>query len=187
MENCKNYWGDLFYDIAGRYCLRQGIYAALENAIRFCSWRNCRISLLLNHVFGFRSEHLLFYKSAPYRDQLSYTGKRFLLKTAKSMVITTFFLMSRFPVFPMYEGQRMMAALCSRALMGKPMVMFYMRALLREVLILSSCRSSKNVHLSVRKITMIIDLGIILLGWPVFGDVMRPLWIGLCICIGCCD
>ena len=34
----------------------------------------------------------------------------------------------------------------------------------------------KRPHLSVGKITMIIDLGIILLGWPVFGDVDAALY-----------
>ena len=77
---------------------------------------------------------------------------------------TTFFLDVVFPVFPMYEGQRMMAALCSGALMGAGMVMFYMRGSSSGGLdFVIMPIKKKRPHLSVGKITMIIDLGIFLL------------------------
>ena len=127
-ENCKILWGDLFYDIAGAVLFAAGVYTFAENA-DFAPGGITGISLLLNHVFGIPVGTLTLFINLPL-IVISYRtlGKRFLLKTAKSMVITTFFsLMSFFPVFPMYEGQRMMAALCSGALMGAGMVMFYMR------------------------------------------------------------
>ena len=117
-----------------------GVYTFAENA-DFAPGGITGISLLLNHVFGIPVGTLTLFINLPL-IVISYRtlGKRFLLKTAKSMVITTFFLDVVFPVFPMYEGQRMMAALCSGALLCS-----ICGALLREVLILSSCRSRKNV------------------------------------------
>lgn len=130
MENAKLLWGDLFYDIAGAVLFAAGVYTFAGNA-DFAPGGITGISLLLNHVFGIPVGTLThFYKSALIVISYRTLGKRFLLKTAKSMVITTFFLDVVFPVFPMYEGQRMMAALCSGALMGAGMVMFYMRGLL---------------------------------------------------------
>ena len=126
-KTAKLLWGDLFYDIAGAVLFAAGVYTFAENA-DFAPGGITGISLLLNHVFGIPVGTLTLFINLPL-IVISYRtlGKRFLLKTAKSMVITTFFLDVVFPVFPMYEGQRMMAALCSGALMGAGMVMFYMR------------------------------------------------------------
>ena len=154
-----------------------GVYTFAENA-DFAPGGITGISLLLNHVFGIPVGTLTLFINLPL-IVISYRtlGKRFLLKTAKSMVITTFFLDVVFPVFPMYEGQRMMAALCSGALMGAGMVMFYMRGSSSGGLdFVIMPIKKKRPHLSVGKITMIIDLGIILLGWPVFGDVDAALY-----------
>ena len=123
-KTAKLLWGDLFYDIAGAVLFAAGVYTFAENA-DFAPGGITGISLLLNHVFGIPVGTLTLFINLPL-IVISYRtlGKRFLLKTAKSMVITTFFLDVVFPVFPMYEGQRMMAALCSGALMGAGMVMF---------------------------------------------------------------
>ena len=176
-KTAKLLWGDLFYDIAGAVLFAAGVYTFAENA-DFAPGGITGISLLLNHVFGIPVGTLTLFINLPL-IVISYRtlGKRFLLKTAKSMVITTFFLDVVFPVFPMYEGQRMMAALCSGALMGAGMVMFYMRGSSSGGLdFVIMPIKKKRPHLSVGKITMIIDLGIILLGWPVFGDVDAALY-----------
>ena len=176
-KTAKLLWGDLFYDIAGAVLFAAGVYTFAGNA-DFAPGGITGISLLLNHVFGIPVGTLTLFINLPL-IVISYRtlGKRFLLKTAKSMVITTFFLDVVFPVFPMYEGQRMMAALCSGALMGAGMVMFYMRGSSSGGLdFVIMPIKKKRPHLSVGKITMIIDLGIILLGWPVFGDVDAALY-----------
>ena len=128
-KTAKLLWGDLFYDIAGAVLFAAGVYTFAGNA-DFAPGGITGISLLLNHVFGIPVGTLTLFINLPL-IVISYRtlGKRFLLKTAKSMVITTFFLDVVFPVFPMYEGQRL-CSICG--------------ALLREVLILSSCRSRKN-------------------------------------------
>ena len=72
-KTAKLLWGDLFYDIAGAVLFAAGVYTFAENA-DFAPGGITGISLLLNHVFGIP---VSFYKSAPYRDQLSYTGETF--------------------------------------------------------------------------------------------------------------
>ena len=78
-KTAKLLWGDLFYDIAGRYCLRQGIYVC-GNA-DFAPGGITGISLLLNHVFGIPVGTLTLFINLPL-IVISYRtlGKRFLLK-----------------------------------------------------------------------------------------------------------
>ena len=75
-KTAKLLWGDLFYDIAGAVLFAAGVYTFAENA-DFAPGGITGISLLLNHVFGIPVGTLTLYKSAPYRDQLSYTGETF--------------------------------------------------------------------------------------------------------------
>ena len=102
-KTAKLLWGDLFYDIAGAVLFAAGVYTFAGNA-DFAPGGITGISLLLNHVFGIPVGTLTLFINLPL-IVISYRtlGKRFLLKTAKSMVITTFFLDVVFPVFPMYE------------------------------------------------------------------------------------
>ena len=53
-------------------------------------------------------------------------GKEFLMKTAVSMVISTIFLDAIFPMFPVYRGQRILAAVYSGVCLGAGMALFYM-------------------------------------------------------------
>lgn len=173
----KLLWEDLFYDLIGAALFSAGVYTFAGNA-GFAPGGVTGLALLLNHIFRIPIGTLTLFINLPL-IVISYRslGKRFLLKTAKSMVITTFFLDVVFPAFPMYEGQRMMSALCSGALMGAGMVLFYMRGSSSGGLdFVIMPIKKKRPHLSVGKITMIIDLGIILLGWPVFGDVDAALY-----------
>ena len=99
-------------------------------------------------------------------------GKTFLLKSLKTMLFCTIFLDIIFPHFPAYSGSQFMASLYSGIFLGIGLALFYMRGsssggtdfLTMSVKVL-------RPHLSIGVVTMIIDLIIILLGWPVFGNV----------------
>lgn len=176
-EKGKLLWGDLVYDFVGAVLFSAGVYTFAGNA-DFAPGGVTGLALLLNHVFGIPIGTLTLLINLPLII-LSYhaLGKRFLLKTARSMVITTVLLDGIFPMFPMYEGQRIMAAVCSGVLIGAGMVLFYMRGSSSGGLdFVIMPIKKKRPHLSVGKITMAIDLGIILLGWPVFGNVDAVLY-----------
>ena len=176
-EKGKLLWGDLVYDFAGAVLFSVGVYTFAGNA-DFAPGGVTGLALLLTHVFGIPIGTLTLLINLPLII-LSYRalGKRFLLKTARSMVITTVLLDGIFPMFPMYEGQRIMAAVCSGVLIGAGMVLFYMRGSSSGGLdFVIMPIKKKRPHLSVGKITMAIDLGIILLGWPVFGNVDAVLY-----------
>ena len=110
---------------------------------------------------------------------LSYkiVGKEFLLKSFKTICISTFFPDVIFPHFPVYTGSRLMAALFSGIFLGIALALFYMRGsssggtdfLTMSVKVL-------RPHLSIGMITMLIDLVIIFLGWPAFGTIDAVLY-----------
>ena len=66
----------IFMILRGRYCLQQGIYVCGKR--RFCSRRNYGNISIAESCFRDSGRNTYsFYKSAPYRDQLSYTGETF--------------------------------------------------------------------------------------------------------------
>ena len=78
MEKLQNYCGAIYFMIlrGGIVCGR-GIYVCGKR--RFCSRRNYGNISIAESCFRDSGRNTYsFYKSAPYRDQLSYTGKRFL-------------------------------------------------------------------------------------------------------------
>ena len=104
-------------------------------------------------------------------------GKQFLLKTARSMVISTIILDLIFPLTPPYTGSPFMAALYSGLCMGAGMAFFYMRGSSSggmDFLIMTI--KVRHPHFSLGMVTMVTDFLIILLGWPVFGNIDAVLY-----------
>lgn len=76
-----------------------------------------------------------------------------------------------------YTGQRLLAAIYSGALLGLGMVLFYMRGSSSGGAdFLTMTIKKKRPHMSLGRLTLLIDLIIILIGWPVFGDVDSVLY-----------
>ena len=136
------------------------------------------LALILNYLTGFPVGTLTLLFNIPL-VLISYkaVGKRLLLKSAKTMVIASFFLDAVFPVLPVYSGSRLMAALCSGVFLGCGMGLFYIRGSSSGGIdFLTLTIKKKKPYLSIGVITMAIDLAVILLGWPVFGDVDAALY-----------
>ena len=95
-------------------------------------------------------------------------GRRFMFKSARTMIVCTIFLDLIFPYTKPYTGEPFMAALFS---------LFYMRGSSSggTDFLTMSIKAIKP-HLSIGFVTMAIDLLIILLGWPVFGNVDAVLY-----------
>ena len=177
MSRGKEILVDLLYDIAGSILYAAGLVTFAGSA-DFAPGGVSGLSLILNRICGIPVGILTLVLNIPlviisYRT----VGKRFLLKTAKTMVIVTFFLDVIFPLFPVYRGQRIVAVLYAGIFLGSGMVLFYMRGSSSGGIdFLTLSIKKKKPHLSIGKITMLADLVIILLGWPVFGDVDAVLY-----------
>ena len=173
----KNIGADLLYDIAGSILYAAGIYTFAGNA-GFAPGGVSGLALLLNHLTGFPVGTMTLLFNIPL-VVISYktVGKQLLLKSAKTMVISSLFLDVVFPFTPMYEGNRMMAAVYSGIFLGAGMALFYVRGSSSGGIdFLALTIKKKRPHLSIGVITLLIDLAVIFLGWPVFGDVDAGLY-----------
>ena len=168
---------DLIYDIAGSILYAAGIYTFAGNA-GFAPGGVSGLALILNHLWGLPVGTVTLFFNIPL-VLISYraVGKRLLIKSAVTMVISSLFLDLIFPLFPMYSGNRMMAAICSGVFLGAGMALFYIRGSSSGGIdFLALTIKKKKPHMTIGVITLLIDLAVILLGWPVFGDVDAVLY-----------
>ena len=170
---------DLLYDIAGSILYAAGIYTFAGYA-GFAPGGVSGLALILNHLLGLPVGTVTLLFNIPlviisYKD----VGKALLLKSAKTMVISSLFLDVIFPFIPMYTGGRLMAAVCAGVFMGAGMALFYIRGSSSGGIdFLALAIKKKKPHMTIGVITLLIDLVVILLGWPVFGIVIDKILYG---------
>lgn len=163
---------DLLYDIVGGILYAVGIYTFAKTA-DFALGGLSGLALIANHLWGLPIGVTTLALNIPF-ILVSYkvVGRLFLLRTMKTMLLSTFFLDVVFPHMPVYTGSPFMAALYSGVFVGAGMALFYMRG--------SSSGGSdfltmtikvQHPYLSIGAVTMGIDLLVISLGGLVFGNV----------------
>ena len=92
-------------------------------------------------------------------------GRRFFLRSLRTMLLTTFLMDTAAPLLPLYTGEKVLAALCSGVLTGLGYALIYARGSSTggtDFLVLSL--KKKNPHLSLGKITFCSDLLVIAAG-----------------------
>lgn len=175
--NIRRIMIDLIYNITGSILYAAGIYTFAGNA-GFAPGGVSGLALIADYLWGFPVGTVTLILNIPlvivsYRA----VGKRLLIKSAVTMVISSLFLDLVFPHFPMYAGDRMIAALSSGAFIGAGMALFYIRGSSSGGIdFLALAIKKKKPHITIGVITLLIDLVVILLGWPVFGDVDAVLY-----------
>lgn len=168
---------DLLYDIAGSILYAAGIYTFAGNA-GFAPGGVSGLALILNYLLGLPVGTVTLLFNIPL-VVISYkaVGRTLLIKSAKTMVISSLFLDVIFPYIPMYTGSRLMAAIYSGVFMGAGMALFYIRGSSSGGIdFLALTIKKKKPHMSIGVITLLIDLVVILLGWPVFGNIDAVLY-----------
>lgn len=175
--NIRRIMFDLIYNITGSILYAAGIYTFAGNA-GFAPGGVSGLALIADYLWGFPVGTVTLILNIPLVI-ISYraVGKRLLIKSAVTMVISSLFLDLVFPLFPMYAGDRMIAALSSGAFIGAGMALFYIRGSSSGGIdFLALAIKKKKPHITIGMITLLIDLVVILLGWPVFGDVDAVLY-----------
>ena len=168
---------DLLCDLAGGILYAMGIYTFAKMA-DFAPGGLSGLALISNYLWGLPIGLMTLILNVPLVI-VSYkvVGKQFLLKTARSMVISTIILDLIFPLTPPYTGSPFMAALYSGLCIGAGMAFFYMRGSSSggmDFLIMTI--KVRHPHFSLGMVTMVTDFLIILLGWPVFGNIDAVLY-----------
>lgn len=168
---------DFLYDCIGGILYATGIYTFATTA-DFAPGGISGLALILNYLFQVPMGITTLMMNIPLII-LSYrfVGRRFLLKTMRSMVVSTIFLDFVFPLFPVYSGDHFLAALYSGVLIGAGMAFFYMRGSSSGGIdFLTVTIKVLRPQFSIGTVTMALDVVTILLGWPVFGKVDAVLY-----------
>ena len=177
-KQTKELMWDVLADIAGGLFYALGIYTFAKTA-NFAPGGLSGLALITHHLWGLPIGIMTLVFNIPV-ILLSFRllGKRFLFKSLRSMVVCTLFVDFLLPaVSPPYTGSPLLAALYSGIFLGAGLAVLYMRGsssggtdfLTMSVKVL-------RPHMSLGAVTMIIDLIIILMGWPVFGNIDSVLY-----------
>lgn len=173
----KTIFTDMAFDLVGAFFYSIGVYTFAKMA-NFAPGGLTGIALMLNHLWKLPIGTTSLLLNLPL-IYLSYkfVGRIFILKSIKTMLVCTIFLDLIFPFFPVYSGSRFMAALYSGIFLGIGLALFYMRGSSSggTDFITMSIKALRP-HFSIGLITITIDLFIILLGWPVFGNIDAVLY-----------
>ena len=174
-------WGellkDLACDLAGSLLYGVGVYTfALKG--EFAPGGVSGLALIINALWGLPVGTVSLLLNLPIVAlTFSTLGRRFFLKSLRTMVVSTLIIDFVLPLFPVYEGSRLLAAGFSGVLMGAGLSLIYMRGSSTggaDFLIHAAKR--KAPHLSFGNISLAIDAAVILLGIPAFGDIDAALY-----------
>lgn len=171
--NWKEWGADLLFDLAGGCLIAAGVYNFAIHA-NFPVAGFTGIALILYHLFGIPVGTGILLLNIPvaifcYR----FLGKSFFLKSVKTMIISSLLMDYAAPLFPVYDGNRLLAAICMGVLTGVGYAMIFMRGSSTggQDFISLSLKKLKP-HISIGAITAVLDAGTIVLGTAlVFQDV----------------
>ena len=176
-QRMKNLALDLGADVIGSILFAAGIYT-FAGAGEFAPGGISGLALIINHLWGLPIGITSLALNAPIiLFSFRLLGHRFFLKSIRTMIMNTIFVDFIFTHVPVYKGDRLTAALFAGALLGAGLAVIYMRGSSTggaDFLIMSV--KKLRPHLSLGQVTMVLDLLIILLGWPVFGDMDSVLY-----------
>lgn len=162
----------LGWEIAGSICIAAGIYNFAVQA-EFPMTGFSGISIILYRLFGMPIGLSTVLLNVPVAI-LCYKllGRKFFVSSVRCMVISSVLIDYAAPLFPVYQGSRLLAALCTGVIAGAGYAMIYMQnsSTGGSDFIIMAVKALKP-HLSLGKIAFLSDVGIILAGGILFRDV----------------
>lgn len=156
---------DILFEVGGSCLIGIGLYNFAANA-NFLMAGFSGVALVVYRLFGVPMGLMTILLNIPVAI-LCYKllGRGFFLRSLRCMLISSIIIDYVAPLFPVYEGERLLAALCCGALSGLGYALIYMRdsSTGGSDFILMAVRA-KNPHLSLGRISFIMELIIISLG-----------------------
>ncbi len=99
-------------------------------------------------------------------------GKEFFVRSMRSLLITSVLTDYIAPLFPVYSGDRMLAAICTGIISGLGYALIFMNnSSTAGMDFVSVAIQTKKPHISLGKIVFVLDFIIVLLGGFIFKDV----------------
>lgn len=160
------------WEIIGSICIAAGIYNFAVQA-EFPMTGFSGISIILYQIFHLPIGLSTILLNIPVAI-LCYKllGKKFFLSSLRCMVISSVLIDYVAPLFPVYQGSRLLAALCTGVIAGYGYAIIYMQnsSTGGSDFIIMAVKALKP-YLSLGKIAFLSDIGIILAGGILFKDV----------------
>lgn len=172
-ELCK----DIVYDIVGSFIFGLGVYTfALKG--EFAPGGITGLALIINYLTGLPIGIMTLVLNVPIiLGTFRILGRRFFLKSLRTMVISSVIIDGLLPFIPVYEGSRLLSAVFSGILMGAGLAVIYMRdSSTGGADFLIHAAKRKAPHFSFGQISLLLDAVVILLGIPAFGDIDSVLY-----------
>ena len=171
LQYIKRIGYNLLVDIAGGFLVGIGIYNFAANA-QFPLAGVSGIALIFYRLFGLPIGLGTILLNIPI-ILFSYKvlGRRFLLRSLQSLLISSVILDYVVPFLPVYSGERMLAAICTGVLCGFGYALIFMNhsSTAGMDLVTMSIRV-KYPHLSLGKVVFMLDVAVVLLGGAIFKD-----------------
>lgn len=162
----------IFWEAIGSILIAAGIYNFAVQA-KFPMTGFSGISIILYQLFGVPIGFSTILLNIPVAV-LCYKllGRKFFISSMRCMVISSVIIDYAAPLFPVYEGDRLLAALCTGVFAGLGYGIIYMQNSSTGGcdFIIMAVKAWKP-HLSVGKIAFLFDFIIVLIGGVLFRDV----------------
>lgn len=156
---------DILIDIIGGILIALGTYN-FAAAARFPMVGLNGIALIFYHLFGTPIGLVAMLLNVPIALAcFKILGRKFFLRSLRTILITSIIMDYIAPLFPIYEGDRMLAAICTGIFSGLGFALIYMRNSSTggmDFIIMSV--KAKHPHLSLGKISFAADMLIVLVG-----------------------
>lgn len=171
-ERVKKFGMQIFWEVIGSAFLAAGIYNFAVQA-KFPMTGFSGISIILYQLFGVPIGFSTILLNIPVAIACyKLLGRPFFVSSIRCMVISSVMIDYIAPLFPVYDGDRLLAALCTGVFAGLGYAVIYMQNSSTggaDFIIMAV--KVKKPYLSVGKIAFVMDVMIILLGGFLFRDV----------------
>lgn len=162
---------DIFIDITGGMLLGTGIYNFAASA-DFPLSGVSGISLIFYRLFGLPIGLMTILLNIPIAIVCFRTlGRTFFIRSVKTLVIYSLIMDYVVPLFPVYTGERILAAVCTGVFCGIGYALIFMnRTSTGGMDFITLSVRAKKPHLSLGRIVFVFDTLIVCLGGIIFRD-----------------
>jgi len=151
--NWKEWGTDILVDLFAGMIIAIGIYNFALNA-NFPVAGFSGIAIIMYHLIGLPVGAGTILLNVPVAIFCyKFLGRRFFIKSVKSMVISSLLMDYIAPLLPVYEGSRLLAALCMGVLSGAGYALIFMRG--------SSTGGRDFISVAIKKVKPHVTLGMI--------------------------
>ena len=171
MKRYKQICTEIFFEILGSILVAVGVYN-FAAASRFPLTGFSGISMILNRMFDLPIGMTIIVLNIPVAILcFRLLGKKFFLRSLRCILISSLMIDYLAPMFPVYEGSRMISALCTGVFCGMGYAIIYMQnsSTGGTDFIIMAIKAVKP-YLSLGKIAFLSEVGIIFTGGLLFRD-----------------